>query len=76
MHKQNNNKLPTGKSIRRKYVSLVYLPLFIYLFSLHSRCPMLDQSEYFSEESDIYTAYNSPASSCIDDPNVAAEVEM
>ena len=37
---------------------------------------MLDQSEYFSEESDIYTAYNSPASSCIDDPNVAAEVEM
>ena len=40
------------------------------------RCPILDVSEYFSEESDIYTAYNSPASSCIDDPNVAAEVEI
>ena len=40
------------------------------------RCPMLDVSEYFSEESDIYPAYNSPASSCIDDPNVAAEVEI
>ncbi|CAB3999317.1 Hypothetical predicted protein [Paramuricea clavata] len=40
------------------------------------RCPILDQSEYFSEESDIYTTYNSPASSCIDDPNIAAEVEI
>ena len=37
---------------------------------------MFDQSECLSEESDLYTAYNSPASSGIDDYNVAAEVEM
>ncbi|XP_028408576.1 uncharacterized protein LOC114531126 [Dendronephthya gigantea] len=40
------------------------------------RCPILDPSEYCSEESDSYTVYNSPASSCIDDPNIAAEVEI
>ena len=31
---------------------------------------------YFSEGSDSYTVYNSPASSCFEDYNVAAEVEM
>lgn len=40
------------------------------------RCTTLGHNEYFSECSDSYTFYNSPASSCFEDHNVAAEVEI
>ena len=64
----STNQIPGNVIVTSKFI-----PMYIFY---HCRCPILDQSEYFSEESDIYTAYNSPASSCIDVPNVAVEVEM
>lgn len=66
-----NFKLLTHKAL--KFFNLTTLYVFI---SVQHRCPVTVHSEYFSEGSDSCTLNNSPASSCIEDYNVAAEVEM